>query len=205
VPTRIAIQGGSLSVSVDDWDLLGRARPDNAVVGSFWLDRYEVTERGWAECAHAGKCSARDYGEAGLPVSSISAEAAAGYCAFRAGRLPTLAEWLWAARGADGRRYPWGSFGLVCRRAVFGLQSGPCGEAGVSPDVPGSRPDGASPEGVEDLAGNVAEWVVTQSPNSYAAAGGSFVSRVAAELKSSGTEELKGPRVDVGFRCAYDH
>jgi len=119
------------------------------------------------------------------------------------GRLPTSDEWVIAAAGHDGRRYPWGQTGLVCRRAVFGLVDGPCATGGVGPEIGGMRPDGATPDGVLDLAGNVAEWTV-ESDGGYAARGGSFRSRVAGELKSWSVEEVDGSADHVGFRCAYD-
>jgi formylglycine-generating enzyme required for sulfatase activity len=65
------------------------------------------------------------------------------------------------------------------------------------------RPDGATPDGVLDLAGNVAEWTV-EPGGAQVARGGSFRSRVAGELKSWAVEERSGPSDHVGFRCVYD-
>lgn len=103
--------------------------------------------------------------------------------------------------GSESTRYPWGQTGLVCRRATFGLEHGPCSSEATGPDLAGSRPDGATPTGILDLAGNVAEW--TNEPNGGTLArGGSFRSRLAADLKTwAARPDPPGP--DVGFRCAY--
>jgi formylglycine-generating enzyme required for sulfatase activity len=96
---------------------------------------------------------------------------------------------------------------LVCRRAAFGLLQGPCAsqsesKAGTSAELVGSRPDGASPEGVLDLAGNVAEWT-REGGGGYSARGGSFRSTSAAELKSWASLGARDKALHIGFRCAY--
>jgi formylglycine-generating enzyme required for sulfatase activity len=92
--------------------------------------------------------------------------------------------------------------GLVCRRAAFGLSEGPCAYGG-GVELGGSRPDGSSPEGAFDLSGNVAEWTL-EADGSYAARGGSYRSRAAAELKSWSVETRGLDRArHIGFRCAY--
>jgi iron(II)-dependent oxidoreductase len=85
------------------------------------------------------------------PVNEVTWNGARRYCAWRGARLPTEAEWEAAARGREGRRYPWGSAPPDANRAVFGRRSNETGAAG-------ERAAGATPEGVHDLAGNVAEW-----------------------------------------------
>ena len=92
---------------------------------------------------------------------------------------------------------------LLRRRAAFGLLSGPCARQGNGAwgELVGSRPDGATPEGVLDLAGNVAEW--TREPNGgYSARGGSFRSTSAAELKSWAAQAEPNKGLHIGFRCA---
>ncbi len=88
------------------------------------------------------------------PVNEVTWNGARAYCAWRGARLPTEAEWEAAARGRDGRVYPWGNQPPTPERAVFARRSN-------ETEPVGSHPAGATPEGVHDLAGNVAEWTST--------------------------------------------
>jgi formylglycine-generating enzyme required for sulfatase activity len=100
------------------------------------------------------------------------------------------------------RRFPWGATGLVCRRAAFGLVAGPCAESATMPELAGARPDGATPEGIADLAGNVAEWT-RERDGSVRARGGSFRANNAAELKGWSAVGRSGASDDIGFRCVF--
>jgi len=199
---KVSIAGGSVLLGPTDWDGAS-VRPARIVtVRTFHIDQAEVTEHRYAECARAGMCKARPADvEPGLPVSGIDAEAAERFCAFAGGRLPTSAEWIFAASGEEGRRFPWGAHGLVCRRAAYGRESGPCSEGAKGPDLAGIRSEGKTPAGVLDLAGNVAEWTKDEDGR-VSLRGGSFASVLAAELKSWAEQP---PRVSprAGFRCAY--
>jgi formylglycine-generating enzyme len=194
----VRLAGGVLSIGAADWDgASGAERFPTTRVGPFRLDLVEVTRERF-EDATQPSTGAMD---PGLPITNLSPEAAEAFCRSRRGRLPTAAEWVWAAAGPDARRYPWGNAGLVCRRAAFGLDGGPCADAG-GPELVGSRPDGATPQGVLDLAGNVAEWT-KESDGSFAARGGSFRSTSAAELKSWSVMQGREKALHIGFRCAY--
>jgi formylglycine-generating enzyme required for sulfatase activity len=174
------------------------------VVLPFAIDRSEVTHSQFDSCVRAGLCTAapsQKDAEPGQPITGISHKGATQYCAFHAGRLPTPAEWIFAASGADARRFPWGAHGLVCRRAAFGLVDGPCAEEGIFPDLAGVHPDGASPDGIFDLAGNVAEWTLTED-GIPSVRGGSFRSKTASNLKVWSTRPA-AEADDAGFRCAY--
>ena len=201
-PARIAIAGGTSHFGAPDWEGPLQAPPEVSVQ-AFTLDRSEVTVARFRTCAAAGACPkvSADL-EAGRPVRNVSPAEAKAFCAFVGGRLPSADEWLFAAAGSAGRRYPWGNTGLVCRRASFGLVTGPCAHAGSGPDLAGARPDGATPEGVLDLAGNVAEWTLERD-GSFAAHGGSFRSALAADLKAWAVEARQTRAGHVGFRCAY--
>lgn len=140
-------------------------RPAHPVtLPAFWLDRTEVTNEDYGRCVSVSVCRPHDAASARLnkvgddrafrkprqPISAISWDDAAAYCQWAGKRLPREVEWERAARGDDGRMYPWGNTKPTREQAVFG--------EGTTAEV-GSRPAGAGPFGHLDLAGNVWEWV----------------------------------------------
>jgi eukaryotic-like serine/threonine-protein kinase len=139
---------------------------------AFWIDRTEVTNRMYAMCAAKGacqwitnsntNCNFSHYGQSGFenhPVTCVDWNMAEAYCQWAGRRLPTEAEWEKAARGTDGRTYPWGNTFPTCKLAnlfSLGFMTSRC----VGDTTPvGSYPDGASPYGAWDMAGNAWEWV----------------------------------------------
>jgi formylglycine-generating enzyme len=199
-PGLASYPGGSVEIGPIDWDAVNVVERRTVAVRPFLLDRHEVTYAQYEACVKARACKAVPAEEPGQPVRGQDALTAEAFCHHAGGRLPTAAEWTFAASGTSARRYPWGPHGLVCRRAAYGLEAGPCGTGAVGPELAGLRPAGRTPEGVHDLVGNVAEWVVT--PDGPRPLGGSFRSAKAAELKSwAGTGRTE--HHDVGFRCAY--
>ncbi len=200
--TRVLIEAGDLDALAPDWEAAGRSNLPRGKVDAFLIDAYEVTEARWRPCRDRGACTEiAASGEPGLPVR-VGFAAASAFCAYAGGSLPTSAQHALAGAGAAGRRYPWGATGVVCRRAAFGLVEGPCGQGASGPEIPGMRPDGATPTGVHDLAGNVAEWA--RDGGGAVVRGGSFRSTAASALRTWSAEP-GGPeaRSDVGFRCAY--
>lgn len=135
----------------------------------YYIDKTEVTYAQYDECVLSGGCSGYvsnnpDY--ASHPVVRVNWNQATAYCAWAGKRLPTEAEWEKAARGPDPRAYPWGDTSPTCALANFATGSGVYCVGKTSPV--GSYPDGASPYGALDMAGNVWEWVQDWvDPNYY--------------------------------------
>lgn len=134
----------------------------------FWIDRFEVTVGEFLVCVERRRCRARPGSSAVVgregprdPVSRVTWFDARDYCQARGARLPTEAEFERAARGTLGRLYPWGE--LFNRRIVnagrFGWSWSEVRDGYERAAPVGSFPSGSTPEGVQDLAGNVEEWV----------------------------------------------
>ena len=130
------------------------------LLAAFAIDADEVTRAEYAACVAARACQPATGARAEdatsrLPVTGVSWNDADGYCRWAQKRLPSEAEWERAARGTNGRTYPWGEE-LDCRRGNFGNFEG----EGRCPGNPG-RPVAVGSYGGElhDLGGNVWEWV----------------------------------------------
>lgn len=204
-PPRIVIEGGTLAVAPADWEATGLVKPRREEVARFAIDVYEVDEARWTACVERGACPRlATSGEPGLPQTRVAVAEAARLCADEGGRLPTESELAFAAAGPGGRRYPWGPTGFVCRRAAWGLVAGPCASGAAGPEIVGAHPAGASPEGVHDLSGNVAEWTTPSGDGAFVL-GGSFRDVEAASLRtwSRARRDVNERSDAIGFRCAY--
>ena len=196
----VPIPGGRFFMGSDDPQSLEFERPAHHVeLSAFCIDRTEVTVAAYKQCSDAGDCkrapttndwpdiTAREHTtydalctaadpvtHATHPVNCVDWTMADAFCRARQKRLPTEAEWEFAARGPDGRVYPWGdeapsgdllnACGAECVRWAKGagvslepMFAGDDGWATIAPV--GSFPRGASRYGVEDVVGNVWEWV----------------------------------------------
>jgi serine/threonine-protein kinase len=146
-----------------DSNALGDEIPQHKVyLDAFWIDRTEVTNAQYTRCVSDKKCTAphetksdsrssyyRKNTYSDYPVIYVDWTQANAYCAWAGRRLPTEAEWEKAARGPDGRIYPWGN---QADNSKANYKSNDTTQVG-------SYPSGASPYEAWDMAGNVWEWV----------------------------------------------
>ena len=203
----------------------------DVLVRAFYIDRAEVTVERYRACVGAGVCTDLPYASGGarfdapeLPAVLVSWYDARRFCQWADGRLPTEAEWERAARGAAGRRYPWGDVynAFLANHGRLAWDELDAGDGFLELAPVGSFPDGATPEGLVDLAGNVEEWVADFYAPSYEAAsvmnplgppagdervvrGGSYA-HLRANLRGAarGHAVPDERRAWRGFRCAYD-
>lgn len=157
-------------------------------------------------------------GYADHPAPESTWFGARAYCRWRGARLPSEIEWEAAARGRSGRRYPWGDAPPTPAHAVYGRARG-------DTDPVGAHPEGATPRGVFDMAGNLAEWTSSLfRPYPYDAADGREDPHTAGERVTRGGDHVfdvapdrltgffrdgfsRDPRHGhrhIGFRCARD-
>lgn len=198
-------------------DIGKSTQPKITDLEAFYIDRYEVTNRQFKKfVAETGYKAQGSWQEAATddrldhPVIMVSYYDCEAYARWAGKRLPTAAEWEKAARGGDLRVYPWG--GTQPDYSKFN-----CVESGIGNTMPvGSYPKGASPYGVEDMAGNVWEWVDTwfipygasdkYTPLSKIIKGGSRSDKAAdcMLIQERGVLPEQGRLVNSGFRCVFD-
>jgi formylglycine-generating enzyme required for sulfatase activity/serine/threonine protein kinase len=194
----VNIAGGRFFMGSEDGKTDERP-PHQVALSPYCIDKYEVSVEQYKACSDEGKClragttnlwedmrepeqkaydplcNAREPVErAKHPINCVDWEMANRYCKQQGKRLPTEAEWEFAARGPDGRKYPWGddppsasllnACGTECmawgRKAGIKVEAMYMEDDGFPATAPvGSFPKGASRYGVEDVVGNVWEWV----------------------------------------------
>jgi formylglycine-generating enzyme required for sulfatase activity len=212
----------------------GKNQPSHEVyLNAFYVDQFEVTT-----ARYATFLKATGQGEPGFvpklweqvnlasdgdrPVMGVNWDAAHAYCRWAGKRLLTEAEWEKAARGLDGRRYPWGNAEPAFALANYGQSiSGHTYRDSLRPV--GSYEGGKSPYGIYDMAGNVSEWVADWYDERYYATspksnpqgpargmekvirGGSFVNSSLSMKAMSRESTLPTDKgLYVGIRCAQD-
>jgi formylglycine-generating enzyme required for sulfatase activity len=168
---EVFVPAGEFTMGSEDG--MNDERPVRRVyLDAFWIDETEVTNAQYEGCVVAGKCRASgcaddaQLNDGRQPVVCVDWSDAEAYCRWAAARLPTEAEWEKAARGTDGRTYPWGNEPATCEYAVMDDGSGSgCGQH--KPWPVGSKPRGAGPYGTLDMAGNAWEWVADWYDSGY--------------------------------------
>ena len=224
----VYVPAGDFSMGSDNGE--ADEQPVHTVfLDAFWIDQTEVTNAMFIKCLAAGICNIQN--ETGsstrpsyfrnseyddFPVVNVQFGNAEDYCRWAGARLPTEAEWEKAARGTDGRTYPWGNdsptenllnFNMIVKDTV----------------AVGSYPLGASPYGALDMAGNVWEYVAgyygatyySESPDSnpkgpasgaYRLIRGGAGNTYAGAVRASSRDTFTNAQEDnfIGFRCAND-
>jgi formylglycine-generating enzyme required for sulfatase activity len=185
-------------------------RPQRKVfLDAFYIDRYEVTNE---EYQRVVPTHTFPKGKERFPVTGVSWEQARAYAEAVGKRLPREAEWEKAARGTDGREYPWGMRfdANLCNTAD---------KKNLGPEEVGSYRAGASPYGCMDMAGNVQEWTAdwynayegnTDIQKDYGQVfrvlrGGSYLTdQYTARCARRQYDRSQSAKEDYGFRCAKD-
>ncbi|MBE2194397.1 MAG: formylglycine-generating enzyme family protein [Anaerolinea sp.] len=184
------------------------------ITTSFWIDKYEVTNEQFDRLGgFAGRQST--WPDPKRPRERITWNEAMDFCALREGRLPTEAEWEYAARGPSGLVFPWGNQ-FVPNNAVYGGD-----KTGTKrTEEVGSHSSGVSWVGAQDMGGNIREWVTDWYDEKYYASsptndpqgpakgttrglrGGSWRSDESAlRATNRGADKPDAEYYNVGFRC----
>ena len=170
----VEIPGGSFLMGTDDRTMPDAMPTHRVTLNPFRMSKTLVTNAQYKACAAAGACSPQPtdcldpsfehlFLGGDQPAVCVSWDQAQAFVAWADGRLPSEAEWEYAARGAGDRQYPWGDEAATCERAAIAG----CGKA-TAPVC--SKPAGNTPQGLCDMAGNAWEWVEDAYHESYAGA-----------------------------------
>lgn len=223
----VRVPGATYAMGSSDPRSPSNERPRHVVtVAPFWIDRTEVTVQAYRDCVGGHACAppnkastscTYDAGDPRLPVSCVRWQDAEAFCRAAGKRLPREAEWELAGRGPGGRKYPWLGPSTGCFLAATLVGELTARSCTKRPSPVGAHPGGATPSGIQDLAGNVeewtADWYVENLANGEAPAagashvlrGGGWLSPPSAGRMTSrnwGSSVEAGP--NVGFRCARD-
>ena len=238
---RESVSQNDIHISVCSSAAYTNEQPAHSVrLHSYWIDQTEITNQQYSLCTNSGECTPpvelgsftrdvyfADPEFANYPVVYVRWDQAAAYCQWAGGRLPTEAEWEYAARGPKSLIYPWGNTFDRYRLNYCDVNC-PAGVIDSSFDdqypetAPvGSYPEGASWIGALDMAGNVREWVADwygyytadrqENPqgatqgDGHIPRGGSWLD-TPDDVRSAnrGENSPDYTRHKVGFRCVVD-
>jgi formylglycine-generating enzyme required for sulfatase activity len=245
--------------SVEGTGSAAKPLPHAVTLATYCIDRTEVTVKAYADCVKAGGCTAAPHAvqwpkpdaddlsascngddRPNHPINCVDWNQASAYCTWAGKRLPTEAEWEYAARGTDGREYPWGkdepratllnACGLECvamarreRNKSWRAMYHASDDWETTAPV-GSFPEGTSPFGALDMAGNVLEWTadrygagagvgaassrserIPRRPRTgYVIRGGAWNNNIPASVRATNRRaaEPSDRAAHLGFRCA---
>ena len=180
-----------------------------AQVEGFYIDRYPVTNADYAPfCEETGHTKPPPWhntgtypeGKADHPVVQVKWSDAVAYAQWAGKRLPSQAEWEKAARGTDGRKWPWGDEFDKSKCNTFET------DVGTTTPVGQYSPEGDSPYGVGDMAGNVYEWTANGSGQVLMPLRGGSWNEFKDEARCAAQRKHTPHRKNdfIGFRCAVD-
>lgn len=188
--------------------------PEHIVyLDNYYIDTYEVTNRAYRDCVTAGGCEPPLFSDNEFynnpefdnhPIVLIYRDEARKYCEWRGGSLPTEAQWEKAARGTDGREFPWGNTWDETKHQGIGMH--------IETLAVGTVPEDRSPYGVYDMAWNVQEWTADWYSEDYYKTlhyknptgpdSGQFpVIRSSWGITGRGTSSENTIGYQIGFRC----
>ena len=206
----VVVPAGSFLMGSDHPGAEDDERPMRYVfVKAFYIDKHEITNATYQRYVPGHHYPE---GNGNLPITGVLRDEAERFCRLMGKRLPTNAEWEKAARGTDGRTYPWGDDLLYGRANIRYDGSKPTWLMPV-----GSFPLGISPSGCYDMSGNVWEWVINDVSglSAFETGSGKFVRGIVrggafryspyqARTSYQGFEDPALTCNDIGFRCAKD-
>ncbi len=173
----LRIPAGRFTIGSSDKNAPANERPARTVaVPGFWIDRTEVTVGAYHACVDRGACARPsrsspmctfELGDPQLPMACVSWTTANAYCLAIGKRLPREVEWETAARGTSAIKYPWGGGPGCGAAAILAGETTNRSCSGKHPSKVGAHVAGASPYGVQDMSGNVEEWVADWYADSF--------------------------------------